>query len=168
MLTHVVVLAECVSRSFSFSFYCRYALTGHRSPVTKVLFHPVYRFVVLWYILLPFTEQIHWLLAVRCCWCLCLSPCSVMVTASEDATVKVWDYETGDFERTLKGHTDAVQDLSFDHTGKVLGENCVVIQLERAVRAKCCEWFIIHCLSLCVKMYNWAPIQLIFNYCFFP
>ena len=47
---------------------------------------------------------------------------SVMVTASEDATVKVWDYETGDFERTLKGHTDAVQDLSFDHTGKVLGK----------------------------------------------
>lgn len=47
---------------------------------------------------------------------------SVMVTASEDATVKVWDYETGDFERTLKGHTDAVQDLSFDHTGKILGE----------------------------------------------
>ena len=45
-----------------------------------------------------------------------------MVTASEDATVKVWDYETGDFERTLKGHTDAVQDLSFDHTGKILGE----------------------------------------------
>lgn len=45
---------------------------------------------------------------------------SVMVTASEDATVKVWDYETGDFERTLKGHTDAVQDLSFDHTGKIL------------------------------------------------
>ena len=44
-----------------------------------------------------------------------------MVTASEDATVKVWDYETGDFERTLKGHTDAVQDLSFDHTGKILG-----------------------------------------------
>ena len=51
-----------------------------------------------------------------------------MVTASEDATVKVWDYETGDFERTLKGHTDAVQDLSFDHTGKILGEihECVV------------------------------------------
>ena len=46
-----------------------------------------------------------------------------MVTASEDATVKVWDYETGDFERTLKGHTDAVQDLSFDHTGKILGES---------------------------------------------
>ena len=45
---------------------------------------------------------------------------SVMVSSSEDATIKVWDYETGDFERTLKGHTDAVQDLAFDHTGNFL------------------------------------------------
>lgn len=65
----------------------KYTLSGHRSPVTKVLFHPVY---------------------------------SVMLTASEDATIKVWDYETGDYERTLKGHTDAVQDLAFDHPGKHL------------------------------------------------
>lgn len=29
---------------FFLLFYsCRYALTGHRSPVTRVLFHPVYR-----------------------------------------------------------------------------------------------------------------------------
>lgn len=33
---------------------------------------------------------------------------------------KVWDYEMGDFERTLKGHTDSVQDISFDQTGKLL------------------------------------------------
>eukprot|EP00795_Rhopilema_esculentum_P015040 gene15040-6201_t len=65
----------------------KYTLTGHRSPITKVLFHPVY---------------------------------SVMVTAAEDATIKVWDYETGDYEKTLKGHTDIVQDLAFDHTGKFL------------------------------------------------
>ncbi|CAB1353126.1 unnamed protein product [Coregonus sp. 'balchen'] len=65
----------------------RYALSGHRSPVTRVIFHPVF---------------------------------SVMVTASEDATIKVWDYEAGDFERTLKGHTDSVQDISFDQTGKLL------------------------------------------------
>ena len=43
-----------------------------------------------------------------------------MVSSSEDATIKVWDYETGDFERTLKGHTDTVQDLAFDHTGNFL------------------------------------------------
>ena len=34
---------------------------------------------------------------------------------------QVWDYETGDYEKTLKGHTDIVQDLAFDHTGKMLG-----------------------------------------------
>lgn len=65
----------------------RHALMGHRSPVTRVAFHPVY---------------------------------SVAVSASEDASIKVWDYETGDFERTLKGHTDTVQDIGFDHTGKYL------------------------------------------------
>jgi platelet-activating factor acetylhydrolase IB subunit alpha len=65
----------------------RYSLTGHRSPITKVVFHPVF---------------------------------SVMVSASEDATIKVWDYETGDYERTLKGHTDSVQDIAFDHQGKYL------------------------------------------------
>ncbi len=48
---------------------------------------------------------------------------SVMVSCSEDATIKVWDYESGDFERTIKGHTDAVQDVAFDHTGKLLGES---------------------------------------------
>ena len=58
---------------------------------------------------------------------------SVMVTASEDATVKVWDYETGDFERTLKGHTDAVQDLSFDHTGKILGEILLNISIDSMI-----------------------------------
>lgn len=44
----------------------------------------------------------------------------LVLSASEDSTIKVWDYETGDFERTLKGHTDLVQDISFDHTGKLL------------------------------------------------
>ncbi|XP_050408176.1 lissencephaly-1 homolog [Patella vulgata] len=65
----------------------RYSLSGHRSPVTKVLFHPVF---------------------------------SVVISASEDATIKIWDYETGDYERSLKGHTDSIQDIAFDHTGKLL------------------------------------------------
>lgn len=65
----------------------RHSLSGHRSPITTVVFHPVY---------------------------------SVLVSASEDTSIKVWDYESGDFERTLKGHTDSVQDLSFDTSGKLL------------------------------------------------
>eukprot|EP01111_Echinosteliopsis_oligospora_P009434 TRINITY_DN2762_c0_g1_i1.p1 TRINITY_DN2762_c0_g1~~TRINITY_DN2762_c0_g1_i1.p1 ORF type:complete len:419 (+),score=101.13 TRINITY_DN2762_c0_g1_i1:87-1343(+) len=45
---------------------------------------------------------------------------SLVVSASEDATVKIWDYDSGEFERTLKGHTNAVQDLDFDKTGNLL------------------------------------------------
>lgn len=46
-----------------------------------------------------------------------------MVSSSEDATIKVWDFETGEYERTLKGHTDSVQDIAFDLQGKILGMN---------------------------------------------
>ncbi|KAM7537860.1 hypothetical protein Aperf_G00000075689 [Anoplocephala perfoliata] len=65
----------------------KYTLTGHRSTVTRVKFHPHY---------------------------------NVFVSASEDATIKVWDYETGEYETTLKGHTDVVQDVGFDPSGNLL------------------------------------------------
>ncbi|KAJ2491297.1 Lissencephaly-1 [Coemansia sp. RSA 2050] len=45
---------------------------------------------------------------------------TVLATASEDMTVKLWDSESGDFERTLKGHTKAVQDVAFDTKGSVM------------------------------------------------
>ena len=45
---------------------------------------------------------------------------SLIVSCSEDATIKIWDFESGNFERTLKGHTDLVQDLAFDAAGKLL------------------------------------------------
>lgn len=64
-----------------------YTLTGHRSQVTRVAFHPLY---------------------------------SVLASASEDATIKLWDWETGEFERTLKGHTRSVHDIEFDSKGKWL------------------------------------------------
>ncbi|CAG0910978.1 unnamed protein product, partial [Cyprideis torosa] len=66
----------------------KYSLSGHRFPVTQVVFHPVF---------------------------------NVIATSSEDATIKIWDYESGEQEATLKGHTDAVQDIAFDPTGKLLG-----------------------------------------------
>ncbi|KAI9226502.1 MAG: WD40-repeat-containing domain protein [Piptocephalis tieghemiana] len=45
---------------------------------------------------------------------------SVLASASEDQSIKVWDHETGEFERTLKGHTKAIQDISFDAKGNLL------------------------------------------------
>ena len=46
---------------------------------------------------------------------------SVIATAANDATIKIWDWETGEFERTLKGHTRGVQDVDFDSKGNLLG-----------------------------------------------
>jgi platelet-activating factor acetylhydrolase IB subunit alpha len=48
---------------------------------------------------------------------------SILASASEDATVKIWDWETGEFERTLKGHQRAVHDVDFDHKGQLLGKS---------------------------------------------
>lgn len=66
----------------------RHTLSGHRSPITRVTFHPLF---------------------------------SVVVSASEDSTLKIWDWETGEFERTVKGHTKAVADVDFDSKGNFLG-----------------------------------------------
>jgi len=45
---------------------------------------------------------------------------SLCASASEDSTVKVWDFESGEFEQTLKGHTNTVQCVAFDLQGKYL------------------------------------------------
>lgn len=66
----------------------RYTLTGHRAPITRVAFHPVF---------------------------------SLVASASEDASIKIWDWETGNFERTLKGHTREVWGVDFDSKGQLLG-----------------------------------------------
>ena len=56
-----------------------------------------------------------------------------MVSASEDATLKIWDFETGDYERTLKGHTDCVQDVAFDASGKILA-SCAA---DMSIKVRC-------------------------------
>lgn len=46
---------------------------------------------------------------------------SLLASSSEDTTVKIWDWETGEFERTLKSHTKNVSDVDFDSKGNFLG-----------------------------------------------
>ncbi|KAK2005278.1 WD40 repeat-like protein [Colletotrichum eremochloae] len=38
---------------------------------------------------------------------------SVLASGSEDCNVKVWDWEMGELEKTVKGHTKAVTDVDF-------------------------------------------------------
>lgn len=45
---------------------------------------------------------------------------SLLASCSEDASIKLWDFESGQFERTLKGHTGTVNYLTFDLQGKYL------------------------------------------------
>lgn len=42
---------------------------------------------------------------------------SVLASSSEDGTIKIWDWELGELERTLKGHTKAVLDVDFGGSG---------------------------------------------------
>ncbi|KAG8801925.1 protein with putative role during mitosis [Serendipita sp. 399] len=69
----------------------KHVLTGHRSSITRVAFHPVF---------------------------------SLLASGSEDTSVKIWDWETGEFERTLKSHTKSVSDVDFDSKGNFLGVSC--------------------------------------------
>jgi platelet-activating factor acetylhydrolase IB subunit alpha len=43
---------------------------------------------------------------------------SSLASGSEDCTIKIWDWELGDLERTLKGHTKAILDLDFGSQSK--------------------------------------------------
>ena len=45
---------------------------------------------------------------------------SLVVSGSEDTTMKLWDFETGVYESTLKGHTGGITALSYNNTGSLL------------------------------------------------
>ena len=50
----------------------------------------------------------------------CTCPLS-QLTHQRCVAPQLWDYESGGFERTLKGHTNAVQWVTFDKAGGFLG-----------------------------------------------
>lgn len=45
---------------------------------------------------------------------------SLLLSASEDASIRIWDIETGKMERSLKGHTGTINNLAFNSTGTLL------------------------------------------------
>ncbi|CAH0019340.1 unnamed protein product [Clonostachys rhizophaga] len=46
--------------------------------------------------------------------CIAFHPAfSSIASGSADCTIKIWDWEFGELEKTIKGHTKAVQDLDF-------------------------------------------------------
>lgn len=46
---------------------------------------------------------------------------SSLASGSEDCTIKIWDWEFGELERTLKGHSQSATDLDFGgQKGKIL------------------------------------------------
>lgn len=50
-------------------------------------------------------------MVITCC---ALHPIyTIAISGSEDGTIKVWDHESGDYIRTLKGHTNTVNAIQF-------------------------------------------------------
>jgi len=45
---------------------------------------------------------------------------NLVASGSEDACIKLYDFETGEYEETLKGHTNSVQDVCFNMEGSLL------------------------------------------------
>lgn len=45
---------------------------------------------------------------------------SDVASASEDGTVKIWDYEQGELTHTMKGHTGSVNYVAYHPNGQVL------------------------------------------------
>ena len=45
---------------------------------------------------------------------------SFVASGSEDATIRLWDFEQGEHERTLKGHAGIIKYLAFHSNGHLL------------------------------------------------
>eukprot|EP00804_Cyclotella_cryptica_P019866 CCRYP_017041-RA/>CCRYP_017041-RA protein AED:0.14 eAED:0.15 QI:0/0/0/1/0.5/0.33/3/0/493 len=45
---------------------------------------------------------------------------TMTASGSEDGTIKLWDYESGDYMRTLRGHTNVVTGVDFSPSGMYL------------------------------------------------
>ena len=66
---------------------------------------------------------------------------SILATGSYDATIKVWDIETGEELRTLRGHASGIRCLQFDDTKLISGS-----------------------MDKCLKVWNWRTGECLSTY----
>jgi platelet-activating factor acetylhydrolase IB subunit alpha len=46
-----------------------------------------------------------------------------LASSSEDASIRLWDYETGQCEKVLKGHSSKICQICFDAKGTLLASS---------------------------------------------
>jgi platelet-activating factor acetylhydrolase IB subunit alpha len=108
---------------------CKYTLSGHRNNINSIRYDSAH--LLTTHTIATHTrdvtcnavdKRLDELMRAMCIQRHRFHPLfNILASASEDATIMLWDYETGEFDRTLKGHTLAVQDIAFDQAGKFLG-----------------------------------------------
>ena len=52
------------------------------------------------------------------------------MSSSEDATIRLWDFEQGEHERTLKSHAGIVTFLAFNSNGNVLASSATDLMIK--------------------------------------
>lgn len=74
-----------------------------------------------------------------------------IATGSEDATIKLWDYESGEYEKTFKGHTNHIQDVKFHFDGKILAScsSDLTIKVWNLERSECIKTLFGHDHNVC-------------------
>ena len=61
----------------------------------------------------------------------------LLVSAGEDSIIRIWDWQAGALQRTLLGHTRAVNDVDFNGGGNLLGVSCVCYHYGESIDLGC-------------------------------
>ena len=55
---------------------------------------------------------------------------NIVASASEDASIRIWDFESGEAEQTLKSHAGMVTFLAFNTNGNVLASSATDLAIK--------------------------------------